>query len=141
MNDYRYAELTVGQKEEFLVVVTEEMMTSFQKITGDVNPLHIDEEFVASHYTFGKGRVVYGMLTASFFSTLAGVYLPGKYCLIQSVETKFIYPVFIGDKLLVSGVISELNDCVKQIVLKVTITNQDGKKVVKGTMKLGTLEM
>jgi len=80
------------------------------------------------------------MLTASFLSTLGGVYLPGAYCLIQSVETKFTLPVFIGDKLLVSGSITELNDSVKQIVLSVTITNQDGKKVLKGKMKMGLLE-
>lgn len=137
MNHYVYGQLTVGQKEEFSVVVTEEMMDRFREITGDVNPLHNEDDFAISHNY--RQRVVYGMLTASFLSTLAGVYLPGELSLIQSVETKFVKPVFVGDIILISGVVAELNDSVRQIVLKVVMTNQVGEKVLKGTMKIGVL--
>lgn len=138
MNHFVYEELRVGQEESFSVKVSEEMLDSFCRITGDVNPLHRDSEFAKRHHF--PDRVVYGMLTSSFLSTLAGVYLPGERCLIQSVETKFIAPVFIGDVLLVAGRISELNDSVRRIVVKVTITNQHGKKVLRGIMKLGVLQ-
>ena len=138
MNYYHYEDLSVGQTEEFSAVVSEDMLETFKQISGDSNPLHNDDSFAKSHGY--PQRVVYGMLTASFLSTLAGMYLPGAYCLIQSVETKFVNPVFIGDKLLVSGTVAELNDSVRQIVLKVVVTNQDGKKVLRGTMKLGVLE-
>lgn len=137
MNHYTFEQLTVGQKEEFSAVITEEMMNQFQKITGDVNPLHSEDDFAISHNY--RQRVVYGMLTASFLSTLAGVYLPGELSLIQSVETKFVKPVYIGDTILVSGMVAELNDSVRQIVLKVVMTNQAGEKVLKGTMKIGVL--
>ncbi len=74
------------------------------------------------------------MLTASFLSTLAGVYLPGERSLIQQVEIKFAKPVYIGDTLTVTGQVAEKNDTVQRIELKVTITNQDAAKVLRGKM-------
>lgn len=138
MNHYRYEDLQVGQEENFSVQISAEMLNDFKKITNDINPLHNDEEFAKVHHY--DGRVAYGMLTSSFLSTLAGVYLPGEFCLIQSVEVKFVKPVYIGDTLQVSGIVDELHDTVKQIVLKVCISNQNGIKVLRGKMKLGVLE-
>lgn len=132
MNNYKFDELTVGMTESFKVSITEEMLDAFKGITGDVNPLHNDEEFAKSKGH--PGRVAYGMLTASFLSTLAGVYIPGERSLIQQVETKFAKPVYIGDELTVTGEITELVESVQRLELKVTITNQDGKKVLRGTM-------
>lgn len=132
MNNYKFDELTVGMTESFKVSITEEMLDAFKGITGDVNPLHNDEEFAKAKGH--PGRVAYGMLTASFLSTLAGVYIPGERSLIQQVETKFAKPVYIGDELTVTGEITELVESVQRLELKVTITNQDGKKVLRGTM-------
>ena len=61
------------------MTVTPEMMDAFRAITGDVSPIHIDADYARGRGF--PGRVVYGMLGASFFSTLAGVYLPGEHCL------------------------------------------------------------
>ncbi len=132
MNNYTFDELTVGMTESFKVKITEEMLDAFKGITGDVNPLHNDEEFAKAKGH--PGRVAYGMLTASFLSTLAGVYIPGERSLIQQVETKFSKPVYIGDELTITGEIVELVESVQRLELKVTITNQDGKKVLRGTM-------
>lgn len=132
MNNYKFDELNVGMTESFKVLITEEMLEAFKGITGDVNPLHNDEEFAKAKGH--PGRVAYGMLTASFLSTLAGVYIPGERSLIQQVETKFAKPVYIGDELTVTGEITELVESVQRLELKVTITNQDGKKVLRGTM-------
>ena len=132
MNNYKFDELNVGMTESFKVTITEAMLDAFKGITGDVNPLHNDEEFAKAKGH--PGRVAYGMLTASFLSTLAGVYIPGERSLIQQVETKFAKPVYIGDELTVTGEITELVESVQRLELKVTITNQDGKKVLRGTM-------
>ncbi|SET26500.1 3-hydroxybutyryl-CoA dehydratase [Pseudobutyrivibrio sp. C4] len=132
MNNYTFDELNVGMTESFKVSITEAMLDAFKGITGDVNPLHNDEEFAKEKGH--PGRVAYGMLTASFLSTLAGVYIPGERSLIQQVETKFAKPVYIGDELTVTGEITELVESVQRLELKVTITNQDGKKVLRGTM-------
>lgn len=135
MNEYFYEDLEVGKKESFSVTVTEKMLDSFRDITKDENPLHCDEGF-ARKEGYG-GRVAYGMLTASFLSTLAGVYLPGRYSLIQSVEIKFAKPVYIGDVLTVTGEVTETNDTYGLIFVKVSVTGADGKKVCRGKMQIG----
>jgi 3-hydroxybutyryl-CoA dehydratase len=137
MNEYSYNEIDVGLTEQFKVTVDEAMLNFFLKITGDVNPLHNDSKFAQSKSY--PDRIAYGMLTASFLSTLAGVYLPGKNSLIHSVETKFVNPVFIGDNLLIKGLVTEKNDTFQLLVLKVVITNQKNQKVLKGIMKVGVL--
>ena len=138
MNTYTWNQLEVGLSESFEVTVDEQMMKSFCMMTGDVNPLHNDEEF-AKNKGFSD-MVCFGMLTASFLSTLAGVYLPGERSLIQAVDIKFVKPVFIGDSLNVSGTVAELNESVQQIVLKVVIVNQQKEKVLRGKMKIGLLD-
>ena len=135
MNEYTYEEIEVGHKESFTADITEEMMTSFNRMTGDINPLHNDEEYAKSQGH--PGRVVYGMLTASLQSTLAGVYLPGKRSLIQEVKIKFARPVYVGDRLTVEGVVEEKHDVYSLLVLKVTMRNGAGEKVCRATMQVG----
>ena len=135
MNEYTYEEINVGQKESFEVTVTDEMMASFCELTGDINPLHNDSDYAVSKGH--PGRVVYGMLTGSLLSTLAGVYLPGKRSLIQEVKIKFPKPVYIGDTLTVEGVVEEKHDSYSLIIIKVTIKNQKGEKVCRARMQVG----
>lgn len=135
MNCYTMDDIQVGQRESFTVTVTPEMMEDFCRITGDVSTLHCDEDFAKKRGH--KGRVVYGMLCASFFSTLAGVYLPGETCLLHSVESRFAKPVYIGDVLTITGTVQDKNDTFNQITIKAVITNQDGVKVTRGTIKAG----
>lgn len=138
MNYYDFDEIVEGMEESFTVKVTHEMMEAFLRITGDVNPLHTDVSFAKE-----KGYdscVVYGMLTASFLSTLAGVYLPGKNSLIHSVETKFVKPVFEGDVLTVSGKVTEKRELFSAFVMKVEIRNQNNEKVLRGNMQIGVMK-
>lgn len=135
MNHYTLAEMVPGLSEEFTVTVTAEMMDQFKAITGDVSPIHIDADY-AKDRGF-PGRVVYGMLGASFFSTLAGVWLPGEHCLLHSVEAKFAKPIFIGDTLTVAGRVEEVNETFGEVTIKAVITNQQGKKVTRGLIRAG----
>ncbi|MDD6203108.1 MAG: MaoC family dehydratase [Lachnospiraceae bacterium] len=138
MNHYRYQDITIGQSEQFQVTITASMMEKFQAITGDDNPLHTNEEFAKKKGYDGK--VCYGMMTASFLSTLAGVYLPGEKSLIHSVEGKFTKPVLTGDTLTVKGEVVEKNDLFHIFIMKTTIFNQRGEKVLRGKMQIGVLE-
>ena len=137
MNCYTFEECELNKTESFSVLVTEEMLTGFRDFSGDYNPLHNNEEY-AIQKGF-PGKVVYGMLSASFLSTLVGMYLPGKYCLIQEVNIKFVKPVYVGDLLEVSGVISEKNELFQRLTLKVSIRNQKQELVVRGKMQIGVL--
>ena len=140
MNRYTYDEISVGHSEVFQATVTDEMMSGFLNITGDVNPLHTDDEF-AIKSSGGKfsGKAAYGMLTASFMSTLAGVYLPGENSLIHKVEAEFPLPVYVGDKLTFTGIVANKNDNFNTIELKVTAVNDEGKKVLRGKMRVEVL--
>ena len=138
MNEYCFDDIYIGQIEGFSVTVTPSMMDSFLSITSDSNPLHQD-----SDYAISKGytdRVVYGMLTSSFLSTLVGMYIPGKYSIIHEVSFKLPSPVYIGDVLRVEGEVVEKNDTFKIIGLKVSISNQNNKKVLRGSMRIGVLK-
>lgn len=137
MNEYKYNDIYIGQEESFLIKISEEMMNKFFSITNDKNPLHHNQKF--AHSKGFNNKVVFGMLTASFISTLGGVYLPGKYCLIHSVETKFLKPVYIGDSLTITGKIKEKHDSVQQIDIKIVMINQMGEKVLRGLLKVGFL--
>ena len=135
MNHYTLSELAGGQTESFTVTVTQEMMEDFYRLTGDDSPIHRSEEYAAGRGY--PGRVVYGMLGASFFSTLAGVYLPGEHCLLHGVEAKFARPVFIGDTLTVKGTVTEVNDTFQEITVRAESFNQEGKKVTRGLYRAG----
>ena len=103
MNYYKFKDLDVGASFKFTEIVTEEKMELFLKLSGDNNTLHCDEEYAKKSNM--KGRVVYGMLTSSFYSTLVGVYLPGENCLLQEIKVSFNNPLYIGEELVVSGTI------------------------------------
>lgn len=139
MNEYTYADLDIGHVESFCVNLKEEMVNMFREITGDVNPLHIDSSYAKSKKF--QDKVVFGMLTSSFLSTLAGVYLPGKFALIQEVEIKFIKPVFVTENssLRIEGTVVEKSDLFKLVILKINIFDEKGIKVCRGKMKVGVL--
>ncbi len=138
MNTFKFNDLEVGHKESFTVRITSDMMSKFKDITGDINPLHNDKDFaVGGGY---KDIVVYGMLVSSFYSTLAGVYLPGENSLIQSIEVGMPKPTYVGDTLTVNGEIVDKIDAYHLIEIKIWITNQDGKKVSKGKLNVVVLK-
>lgn len=134
-NSYTFDQLTEGTSASFTVTVTQEMMDHFYAMTGDCSPIHMDAAYAAGRGY--PGRVVYGMLGASLVSTLAGVYLPGEHCLLHEVDAKFVRPVFVGDTLTVCGKVTERSETFREITVKYTITNQEGKKLTRGIYKAG----
>ena len=138
MNEYKFNDINIGLGESFEVLIADGMMDSFKEITGDINPLHTD-----CNYAKSKGytdRVVYGMLISSFYSTLVGLYLPGKHSLLQAINISFNVPVFIGDRLIVYGEVTYINEAYKQLEIKAFITNQNNKKVSKAKIKASLYE-
>lgn len=133
MNAYTIADLELGHTESFTTVITEEKMAQFYALSGDNSPIHMSDEAAKAHGH--ESRVVYGMLGASFFSTLAGVYLPGETCLLLGVDTKFSKPIYIGDTLTISGTVSEIDETFGTIVVKALIVNQNNQKVTRGVIR------
>jgi 3-hydroxybutyryl-CoA dehydratase len=135
INAYTWEDLRPGLAAGFEVDVTERMMRDFLATSGDANPLHLHDEY-ATDFGF-RARVVYGMLTASFYSRLAGVYLPGRHCLLHGINADFNAPVYVGDRLRVRGEVAYKNDAFKRIEVDCHIKNQADALVSKARLRLG----
>lgn len=133
VNDRSFEEIQVGDKASFTKTISEADVYGFAGITGDFNPVHVNEEY-ASKSRFKK-RIAHGMLTASFISTVIGTDLPGANTIYMSQEVKFTAPVFIGDTLTAEAEVLEKRDDKRILTLKTTVVNQDGKVVVDGQAK------
>jgi len=92
---YQFEELSEGMSAAFARTVTEADILAFAGVSGDTNPVHLNEE-LASATMFG-GRIAHGMLSASYISTVFGTKLPGPGCIYLSQSLKFKAPVKIGD--------------------------------------------
>lgn len=121
---------TAGQSAGFSKTITEYDIYGFAGITGDFNPLHVDQE-KAKELFFGK-RVAHGMLTASFLSTVIAGQLPGPGTIYMEQEVRFLKPVYIGDTITARVEIEKLLDK-GRARLKTTVVNQTGELVVDGT--------
>lgn len=135
MNSYTLDELYCGLQASFTVTVTEEMIDTFCSLSGDVSPIHVDRAYAQEHGF--SNRVAQGLLVSSFYSTLAGVYLPGEHCLLQSIDIVFNKPVYPDDVLHVSGEITLLHEALKVAEIKAHITREDGTKVSRAKLRAG----
>lgn len=138
MNNYRFDDIYLGLSQSFKITITATMLDTFCDLSGDHNPLHTDPSFAAD-YGYSD-RVVHGMLTASFLSTLVGIYLPGKFAVFQEAKLSFAAPVFPGDTLTITGVVVSIHDAYRQIELKAYIINQHGQKVSRAKIWTGINE-
>ena len=138
MNNYKLSDIEVGLQHSFEYMITEEKMEAFCILCGDENPLHTDAEYAREKGY--KDRVAYGMLTSSLISTMVGMYLPGKYSVLQSVESKFLQPVYAGDVLTMTAKVDAVSKSVGQVALNILVKNQEKKKVLKGKVKVLVLE-
>lgn len=138
MNEYTFEQLEVGMTETFSVLVSSDMLQKFMEISGDNNPMHMDDEYAKSKGF--QNRIVYGMLTAAYYSTLVGVYLPGKYCIFQESHVSFTKPVYIDDTLTITGTIKEIDSVLRRVTIKAYIRNHRGDKVSRATLIVGVMD-
>jgi 3-hydroxybutyryl-CoA dehydratase len=125
----RYEDIRVGQSAEYSKVVSDEDVRAFAQITGDFNPVHIDEE-AAAKTRFG-GRIAHGMLSAGLVSAAIANKLPGAGSIYLGQTLRFTAPVRIGDTVTVSLSVLELMSK-KRIRLETVCRNQKGETVLEG---------
>ena len=126
-------ELQIGQSDTYERIVTEKDIEDFAKISGDNNPVHLDEDFAKT--TIFKGRIAHGMLAASFISTTVGTKLPGYGAIYISQNLKFKGPVRIGDKVITTATIEGINAEKKRVTMSTKCAVGD-KIVVEGQAEL-----
>jgi 3-hydroxybutyryl-CoA dehydratase len=130
---YYIEDLKPGMSESFTKTVTERDIELFGEVSGDVNPVHFDEEFAKG--TIFKGRIAHGVLSASYISTVLGMKMPGPGTIFMSLTTRFKAPVRIGDIVTATCTVREvvadkrrvLFDCVCKVG---EVTVVDGEALV-----------
>jgi acyl dehydratase len=127
----------IGQHATYTKTFTEADMQHFIEITGDMNPLHVDEEF-ARNTQFGR-RVLQGMLTASIFSTMVGMLLPGTGAIYRSQTLNFLLPVYLGDTVTAHFVVRAIDRAKHRMTIDSWIENAAGERVIEGTCEAGLL--
>lgn len=130
VKDIPFSEIKIGDKASITKTVTENDLNLFAQITGDVNPVHLDEEYAKK--TVFKTRIAHGMLTASFISAVLGTTLPGANTIYLSQELVFKAPVKIGETVTATVEVLEKVDRKRWLTFKTTVVNQDGVVVVDG---------
>jgi 3-hydroxybutyryl-CoA dehydratase len=106
LHGYYLEDLQVGMTAEFSKTVSEADIVAFADVSGDTNPVHMDEVFAAA--TPFKGRIAHGMLGASLISTVLGTKLPGPGCIYVSQDLRFKAPVRIGDTVVARVTVGEI---------------------------------
>jgi len=123
-------DLTVGQSYEKSFAVTAELVERFAEVTGDHNPIHLDEEYAGK--SIFKQRVAQGMLQAGLLSGILGCHFPGVGTIYLSQTLKFIKPVFINDQITLCLTVLEIISEKNRVRLETLFTNQNGETVITG---------
>ena len=129
----KFKEIQIGDSASIERVICLKDIETFSNLTGDKNPLHVDQSF-AEKSKFGS-RVAHGMLTSSFISTLIGVTLPGEGSIITNISLDFRKPVFIDDSLRTTIEVTKKIDLSKQVHFKIKICNQHSEVLISGIVK------
>jgi len=124
-----YEDLAVGMEARYVRRVLEQDVHAFAALTGDTNPIHLDEEYAAG--TMFKGRIAHGTLTASYISTILGTLLPGPGAIYISQSLNFRGPVRIGDEVISTARVLELLPAKKRAILTCHCS-VGGKTVLEG---------
>jgi len=121
---------TVGDSAEITKTIDQADIQAFADVTGDHNPIHLDESF-AKTTRFGR-RIAHGMLTASLISSVLANKLPGEGSVYLGQTLQFVAPVFPGDEITARVTIKEIREDKPILKLETICSNQRGEVVIRG---------
>jgi len=122
--------IKVGDSAEITKTIEQADIEAFADVTGDHNPVHIDEEF-AKTTRFGK-RIAHGMLTASLISSVLATELPGEGSVYLGQTLQFVAPVFPGDEITARVTVKEMREDKPIVKLETVCVNQRDEVVIRG---------
>lgn len=137
LNNFSYEEIQVGDEFSFERILDQKSVMDFASLTGDQNPLHVDEVY-AGKTKFG-GTVVHGMLMGGLFSALVGMLCPGRRCLYLSQILKFKNPLRVGGTVVVFGRVTDKSEAGQVITIETLAKDKNGKVLVEGEAKVKVL--
>ncbi len=130
MSGYSIDEIYVGMKKSVSKTISESDVYTYAGLIGDINPVHVNAEY-AKTTRFGE-RIAHGMLTASFFSTLVGMLIPGADAIYLSQTCEFLLPVKFGDTITAIGEVTKIVPEKRIAYMRTTVVNQKGEIVIDG---------
>ncbi|CCQ72300.1 MaoC family dehydratase [Magnetospira sp. QH-2] len=133
LNGYYFEDLDEGMTDLFGKTVTEADIAAFSGVSGDTNPVHLNEDYASQ--TMFKGRIAHGMLSAGLISAVFGTKLPGPGCIYVSQNLRFKAPVKIGDTVIARVTVTKLVP-EKGFVEFDTVCTVGDKKVLVGEATL-----
>ena len=134
LSNFTYDEITIGQTATYSKLVQERDIQLFAAASGDVNPVHLDEDFAAG--TLFKGRIAHGMLTGALISAALAMELPGPGTIYISQSLRFRLPVKIGDLITIKLEVTDKRDKRQLVTLDSKAYNQDDKLVASGSAEV-----
>ena len=123
-------ELQIGDKFSTSKQITDAVVRAFAELSGDFNPIHLDEEFAAKT-RFGR-RIAHGMISGALISAVLGYEFKERKIVYLSQTLKFTAPVFLDDTVTATATVTNIRDDKPVVTLETVCTNQSGETVVKG---------
>ncbi|MGQ0542182.1 MAG: MaoC family dehydratase [Blastocatellia bacterium] len=123
-------DLKIGDRFSTERHVTDELVRKFAEVSGDYNPIHLDEEF-AAQTRFGK-RIAHGMLSGAFISAVLGNEFKERKIVYLSQTMRFKAPVYLGDMVTASATVTHIREDKGIVTLETLCTNQNGETLVEG---------
>ena len=124
----------IGQKAKFSKVITKKDVLMFSEISGDKNPIHIDETYAKT--TIFKSPIVHGLLCAGLISSVIANTLPGEGTIYLGQELKFLSPVFHNENLTAEVEIIEIIKDKKHLILKTIVKKDNDTIVISGVARV-----
>lgn len=131
--NYTIDSLMPGMNVSCSRLITDQMVREFSEISGDSNPVHLDEEYAAG--TRFKRKIAHGLMSASFFSSLFGTKMPGEGCVYASQSLRFRRPVYIGDTVEATVTVRSIDVAKKRVVFD-TVCLVKNKVVIDGSAEI-----
>ncbi|MFA5560535.1 MAG: MaoC family dehydratase [Acholeplasmataceae bacterium] len=122
--------IKIGDYASDTKLIKDEDVKMFAHITGDLNPIHLDDDFAKK--SIFKQKIAHGAFVSAFFSNILGTKLPGEGTIYLQQDSKFIRPVYINDTITLTVAVEEIFLEKSRVKLSTTATNQNGEVVIQG---------